>query len=152
DMPSSGWAPTSPTTPMTTVTSTQIAGMTANTRYFTLTSYILPTTKATALPAHTKDGPMPDNEDWIEESFYAYLPRDGVCLSHNGMLPLAAFPEGIPLLTEPKVFKTFAAIAKIRDADDEVVGFATELEEILPATDFTVGRLQTRTLWTLFLP
>ncbi|MEU2062434.1 hypothetical protein [Streptomyces sp. NPDC013455] len=89
---------------------------------------------------------------WIEESFYAEVPEDGVFETHRGDLPLGVFPEGIAKFTEPRLQKAFALGGKIRDKHGEVVGFATEIEEVLPETDFETGKLLTHTVWTLFFP
>jgi preprotein translocase subunit SecE len=69
-----------------------------------------------------------------------------------GTLPVAPSPADIPRLTEPALRTTFALGTKIRDAHGDFVGFATELEHVLPDTDIATGRLHTRTLWTLILP
>jgi hypothetical protein len=89
--------------------------------------------------------------EWIEESFFMRAPQDGLCVTHNGHLPLAPFPEGIPRLEEARLQPGFLLLAKLRDAAGEVVGFASEFEEVLPDSDIGAGTLRTRTLWTLFL-
>lgn len=89
---------------------------------------------------------------WVEESFFAEVPQDGVFETHRGDLPLALFPEGIAKFTEPRLHNAFALGGKLRDKTGEVVGFSTEIEEVLPETDFESGKLLTHTVWTLFLP
>ncbi|MFF5477693.1 hypothetical protein ACFY5C_10195 [Streptomyces sp. NPDC012935] len=89
---------------------------------------------------------------WVEESFFAEVPQDGVFETHRGDLPLAAFPEGIAKFTEPRLHNAFSLGAKVRDRNGTVVGFATEIEEVLPETDFEAGKLLTHTVWTLFFP
>ncbi|WP_431775263.1 hypothetical protein [Streptomyces cucumeris] len=90
--------------------------------------------------------------EWIEESFFAQVPKDGVFETHRGNLPLAVFPSGIAKFTEPKLQKAFALGGKIRDKNGKVVGFSTEIEEVLPETDFASGKMMTHTVWTLFFP
>ncbi|MFI2760666.1 hypothetical protein ACH5A3_17575 [Streptomyces echinatus] len=89
---------------------------------------------------------------WVEESFFAEVPKDGVFETHRGDLPLAVFPEGIAKFTEPNLQKAFALGGKLRDKKGTVVGFSTEIEEVLPETDFESGKLLTHTVWTLFFP
>ncbi|MBL1083475.1 hypothetical protein JK359_16095 [Streptomyces actinomycinicus] len=100
-------------------------------------------------PAHEKGD---RGRGWVEESFFAEVPRDGVFETHRGDLPLAVFPGGIAKFTESRLQKAFALGSKIRDKNGEVVGFATEIEEVLPETDFETGKMLTHTVWTLFFP
>ncbi|MFF7736570.1 hypothetical protein [Streptomyces sp. NPDC007984] len=96
-------------------------------------------------PAHSKGR-------WVEESFFSEVPKDGVFVTHPGDLPLAAAPEGIPKLTEPRLRKAFALGGKLRDKSGTVVGFAVETEEVLPETDLESGKLVTHSVWTLSIP
>ncbi|MFD7408625.1 hypothetical protein ACFV7R_39650 [Streptomyces sp. NPDC059866] len=97
-------------------------------------------------------GQRKEGRGWVEESFFAEVPKDGVFETHRGDLPLAVFPEGIAKFTEPRLQKAFALGGKLRDKNGEVVGFSTEIEEVLPETDFESGKLLTHTVWTLFFP
>ncbi|MFJ8593472.1 hypothetical protein [Streptomyces sp. NPDC093598] len=98
------------------------------------------------------EGKKETGRGWVEESFFAEVPKDGVFETHRGDLPLAVFPEGIAKFTEPRLQNAFALGAKLRDKHGEVVGFSTEIEEVLPETDFESGKLLTHTVWTLFFP
>ncbi|MBL1096619.1 hypothetical protein [Streptomyces coffeae] len=99
-----------------------------------------------------RSGSSGKESGWIEESFFARVPKDGVFETHRGNLPLAVFPSGIAKFTEPKLRKAFALGGKIRDKNGKVVGFSTEIEEVLPKTDFASGKMLTHTVWTLFFP
>jgi hypothetical protein len=61
-------------------------------------------------------------------------------------------PVGTPSLTEPNVHMGLALVTRIRDADDRIVGFATELESAHEGSRFLRGRLMTHTTWTVVLP
>lgn len=104
---------------------------------------------------HAPNGAVGAGEEargWVEESFFAEVPQDGVFETHRGDLPLALFPQGIAKFTEPRLHNAFALGGKLRDKNGEVVGFSTEIEEVLPETDFESGTLLTHTVWTLFFP
>lgn len=92
------------------------------------------------------------DEPWVERTFTMASPADGLFTTHNGGLPLAPFPAGIPRFTEPELRTSFALGAKLRDTGGRLVGFATELENMLPDSDISAGKLHSRTLWTLVLP
>ncbi|QKV91542.1 hypothetical protein HUT19_07090 [Streptomyces sp. NA02950] len=103
-------------------------------------------------PATSERSGTGKESGWIEESFFARVPKDGVFETHQGNLPLAVFPSGIAKFTEPELRKAFALGGKIRDKNGKVVGFSTEIEEVLPKTDFESGTMLTHTVWTLFFP
>jgi hypothetical protein len=88
----------------------------------------------------------------IDRSFFAATPGDAVVLTHEGTMPIAPVPAGIPTLTEPELRTAFALGAKVRDDKGTLLGFTTELEYTLPGSDPATGTLRTRSLWTLFLP
>lgn len=87
------------------------------------------------------------------ESFF-FFPEDKLLLSHNGNAFLSAFPEGVALLTEPRIRTGLIVVFKLRDASGEVVGFASELEDF-PAEGLVFGEeelLVWETVWTVTIP
>ncbi len=85
-------------------------------------------------------------------SFFLESAVDTVAISNNGMNLLAPFPAGIPLLDEPAIQPGLAIVAKIRNADGEVIGFASELEDFPPEGPTPEGELRWKTAWTLVIP
>lgn len=61
-------------------------------------------------------------------------------------------PAGTLPLIEPNVSMGLALITHIRDADNRIIGFATELEAAHEDSSFLRGRLMTHTTWTVVLP
>ncbi len=85
------------------------------------------------------------------ESFFMELPADGIAVSHGGEFGLAAGPPGIAMLSEPRVRNGLALLVKLRDANDQIVGFASELEVFPPGADF-MRDIVWDTDWTLVIP
>jgi hypothetical protein len=86
------------------------------------------------------------------ESFFIQLPIDGIALTHSGDMVLGAGPPGIALLTEERVRNGLALLVKIRDGNDEVVGFASELETFPEGKDVLREDVIWDTDWTLMIP
>ena len=61
-------------------------------------------------------------------------------------------PAGTPPLVEPNVNMGLALVTHIRNSENRVVGFATELEAAHEDSSFLRGRLMTHTTWTVVLP
>jgi len=85
------------------------------------------------------------------ESFVIEVPGDGIAITNSGKLALAPFPAGIALFTEPRIEKSLAVLAKVRDGRGEVIGYASELE-VFGETDFSKGDVLWNTDWTLVIP
>ncbi len=86
------------------------------------------------------------------ESFFVKLPSDGLAMTHGGDVALASGPPGIAVLQEPKISNGFTLLAKVRDADDEVIGFASELESFPAGVDMLREDVVWDTSWTLMIP
>lgn len=87
----------------------------------------------------------------IEESFFLTSPDDGVAVAHSGKLPLAIAPPGVSLLSEAAIERGFVLIVNIRNARNEIVGFAVELE-VHPEGDMLSEDLVWETEWLLVIP
>ncbi|WBX85200.1 hypothetical protein [Sphingosinicella microcystinivorans] len=127
-----------------------LAGMTAGTVMVLAALYVFPfhhTARTQhALPAFVAHAP--DHET------YRLLLSDDFVSVATSPTP-AVFPNrpaGTPPLIEPNVRMGLALITRIRDADNRVVGFATELEAAHEDSSFLRGRLMTHTTWTVVLP
>lgn len=86
------------------------------------------------------------------ESFFIGLPADGIAMTHGGDVALASGPPGIAVLQEQKISNGFALLAKVRDANNEVVGFASELEIFPAGVDMLRENVVWDTSWTLMIP
>jgi hypothetical protein len=86
------------------------------------------------------------------ESFFVELPADGLAMTHGGDVALASGPPGIAVLQETKISNGFALLAKVRDADNEVIGFASELESFPAGVDMLRENVVWDTSWTLMIP
>ena len=87
----------------------------------------------------------------LVESFFFTASQDVVAITHNGKLPLAAWPAGIPLFSEAAIDKGFALITRIRNAAGEIVGYAAELGGH-PEGDMLTQNLKWNTDWVVVLP
>ena len=85
-------------------------------------------------------------------SFFLDTTLDTVAITNNGMNLLAPFPNGIPLFDEPNIQPGLAILAKIRNEQGEVIGFASELEDFPPEGPSPAGELRWKTAWTLVIP
>lgn len=83
-------------------------------------------------------------------SFFIQLPDHGVALTTGGLKGMKAAPDGIAPFSEPALENTLALITKMADADNNVIGFASELE-FFPG-DPTTSEIKWDTAWTLTLP
>ncbi|MBW7926057.1 MAG: hypothetical protein H3C59_15150 [Burkholderiaceae bacterium] len=61
-------------------------------------------------------------------------------------------PAGTSPLVEPNVSMGLALITHVRDGDNRIIGFATELEAAHEDSSVLRGRLMTHTTWTVVLP
>lgn len=61
-------------------------------------------------------------------------------------------PADTPLLAEPNVRDGLALITLVRNGDDQVVGFATELEAGHEDSRLIKGKIMTHTTWTVIVP
>jgi hypothetical protein len=83
-------------------------------------------------------------------SFYTLVPSDVVSVTQSGVLSsLNRVPKTIDLLTDPALKSGVAFLHKIRDASGNVVGFATQLEDI-KLEDGKFSGL-TDTAWTVMI-
>lgn len=88
----------------------------------------------------------------VYETFVMESPIDMVSATHDGKKPIAAAPEGIPLLDEERIKAGFALVVKLRNVAGEIVGFASEQEVVAPGSNIQQGRMEMDTTWTLTLP
>jgi len=87
------------------------------------------------------------------ESFFIELPADGIAVTHGGQIPLGAGPPGISMLEEAGIDNGLALLTKLRDASDEVIGFASELETFPEGADVIHdSAVVWDTDWTLMIP
>jgi hypothetical protein len=86
------------------------------------------------------------------ESFFLQLPDDGIAITHGGNMALAAGPPGIALLKEAHIKDGLALLAKLRDANNEVIGFASELETFPEGADLLSDGVIWDTDWTVMIP
>ncbi len=88
------------------------------------------------------------------ESFFLTFPDDGVALTNDGSMFLKPFPEGIPRFEEPAIRTSMGILAKVRNRQGEVIGFASELEVFPPdmAETFMTGKAVWDTVWTVVIP
>jgi hypothetical protein len=88
----------------------------------------------------------------VHETLYFRAPDDGVAATHDGRKPIRVFPPGITPLDDKALASAFVLVAKARNRDGEIVGFATEMEDVAPETDILRGRMVMRSTWTVELP
>jgi len=86
------------------------------------------------------------------ESFYIDLPADGIAITHGGDMALAPGPPGIALLQETQIKNGLALLAKLRDVNSVVIGFASELETFPEGADLLSEGVVWDTDWTLMIP
>lgn len=68
---------------------------------------------------------MPDSH---VERFYWSTPDDVIAITHDGSVAQAPYPPGIESLAETPLKNQVAILTKIRDADGNEIGVASELE------------------------
>jgi len=61
-------------------------------------------------------------------SFRANMSQHGNSITHGGTVGLGTLPPGIPLLSEPAIRNGLIVNLKFADADDNLIGFGSELE------------------------
>lgn len=95
-----------------------------------------------------------DADGSVLETFYFHAPQDGIAATHDGhpSKPVKAFPPGVGLLDDANLRAGFVLLAKARNQAGEVVGFASEMEEVAPQSNILQGRMHMLSTWTLELP
>lgn len=88
----------------------------------------------------------------VHETLYFHAPDDGIAATHDGRKPIRVFPDGIAALDDKALASAFVLVAKARNRDGEIVGFASEMEDVAPETDILRGRMVMRSTWTVELP
>ena len=88
----------------------------------------------------------------VHETLYFHAPDDGIAATHDGRKPIRVFPDGIGALDDKALASAFVLVAKARNRDGEIVGFASEMEDVAPETDILRGRMVMRSTWTVELP
>lgn len=88
----------------------------------------------------------------VHETLYFRAPDDGIAATHDGRKPIRVFPAGITPLDDKALASAFVLVAKARNQQGEVVGFASEMEDVAPETDVLRGRMVMRSTWTVELP
>ncbi len=101
--------------------------------------------RAVPLAPSATDGP-------VQETLYFHAPDDGIAATHDGRKPILVFPPGITPLDDKALASAFVLVAKARNRDGEVVGFASEMEEVATETDILRGHMVMRSTWTVELP
>lgn len=86
------------------------------------------------------------------ESFFSDIPAHCIAATHGGLYSIDPFPTGMPSLDHPNLKSGFALIAKIRDSEGKVIGFATELETLSPESNWLKGLIMIDTYWSLIIP
>lgn len=86
------------------------------------------------------------------ETLFFRAPDDGIAATHDGRKPIRVFPAGIAPLDDEALASAFVLVAKARNRDGEIVGFASEMEDVAPETDILRGRMVMRSTWTVELP
>lgn len=87
-------------------------------------------------------------------SYFFELPADNLAFTGGQKLSFARFPEGIPVMNDPKISNGLAVLVKLRDEHGEVIGFASELE-VFPdqgQAGFGSQNVVWDTVWTLMIP
>jgi hypothetical protein len=95
-----------------------------------------------------------DGDGTVHETFSFIAPEDGIAATHDGeeSKPVKVFPQGIGLLNDKHLKSAFVLLAKARDKNGTVVGFASEMEEVAPQSNIMQGRMHMLSTWTLELP
>lgn len=88
----------------------------------------------------------------VHETLYFHAPEDGIAATHDGRKPIRVFPDGIAPLDNKALASAFVLVAKARNRAGEIVGFASEMEDVAPETDILRGRMVMRSTWTIELP
>jgi hypothetical protein len=93
-------------------------------------------------------------DGYILETFYAHAPEDGIAATHDGdrNKPVQPFPSGIGVFSDPNISSGFLLVNKLRDKNNVVVGFASEMEEVAPESNIMQGRMIMYSTWTLEIP
>jgi hypothetical protein len=87
----------------------------------------------------------------LTESFIFRSPEDGIAVTHSGDLPMAAWPPGIGLFSEAAIERGLVIIARVRNTEGAIVGFAVEYE-VHPPGDMLTEDLRWDTDWVVVLP
>ena len=84
-----------------------------------------------------------------EESYFVRLPDDLMALTHSGELGSGYIPDDIARFTEEGAAGSAVFLFKLRDAEGEVVGYATQLEVVQAGTPVGVSDASWPTDWIL---
>lgn len=93
-----------------------------------------------------------DADGLVHETLFFHAPDDGIAATHDGRKPIRVFPSGIVPLDDKALASAFVLVAKARNRAGEIVGFASEMEDVAPETDILRGRMVMRSTWTVELP
>ena len=83
-------------------------------------------------------------------SFYMSFPKDKISITHSGQLNIPLYPEGTPKLLAYGKNRGLALLSHIRDADGNMIGFTSELEDFDSITETNLGSW--KTIWTVTIP
>jgi len=104
-----------------------------------------------ALIAVQMSGVVLADEEQGDLSVFMRMPEDALSLTHAGAgNALAPFPDGIPTLGGTDIARTLALTARIRDADGNLIGLTSELEDF-PADFDEKGEQVWDTYWTVMI-
>ena len=87
----------------------------------------------------------------IKETF-VINPKDVVAVTHSGAMPLPLTPLGIAPFNEPVIKDSLALLAKVRDTEGQIIGFALESETLQEDSNLVLGKMRSTTDWTVVLP
>ena len=93
-----------------------------------------------------------DAAEHVVETFNIVMPDDVVAVTHNGSNIINPRPVGIALFAEPALQSGLLLVAKIRNQQKDVVGFAVESEAVDASSNPLLGRMRMNTDWTIVLP
>ena len=93
-----------------------------------------------------------DAAEHVVETFNIVMPDDVVAVTHNGSNIINPRPVGIALFDEPALQSGLLLVAKIRNEQKEIVGFAVESEAVDASSNPMLGRMRMNTDWTIVLP
>jgi hypothetical protein len=89
-----------------------------------------------------------------QESFFIKMPLDAIAVTGGEHAPLLRFPENIVEFKEKKISRGLVVVGKLRNSEDEIIGFASELE-VFPfhaRQNFDSQNVIWDTSWTLVIP
>jgi|GEM_PF-1392154 len=90
------------------------------------------------------------SQDEMTISFFIEGAEDIVAITHSGAMPLKQLPADIQPLQPTPAGHSLGLIAKVRDGDGAVIGFASELEDF-PIVDEFNDKNVWDTYWTVVI-